>query len=64
MFVFTPEEEANDDDFAKRLASLGDVYVNEAFSVDHRSHASTVGIPQISPRLYGIVVGKGNSCIK
>jgi phosphoglycerate kinase len=38
-------EEANDPDFAKALAELADVYVNDAFGTAHRSHASTVGVP-------------------
>jgi phosphoglycerate kinase len=41
---FQPGEEANDPDFAKRLASLGDLYVNDAFGAAHRAHASTEGI--------------------
>jgi phosphoglycerate kinase len=41
---FHPEEEKNDDEFAKQLASLCDVYVNDAFGAAHRAHASTVGI--------------------
>src|SRR2546421_10649148 len=41
---FQPVEEANDPDFAKELASLGDLYVNDAFGAAHRAHASTVGI--------------------
>lgn len=41
---FHPEEEQNDDDFARSLASLFDVYVNDAFGAAHRAHASTVGI--------------------
>ncbi|HKC66453.1 MAG TPA: phosphoglycerate kinase [Pyrinomonadaceae bacterium] len=41
---FHPEEEKNDDAFAKQLASLCDVYVNDAFGAAHRAHASTVGI--------------------
>jgi phosphoglycerate kinase len=41
---FTPAEEANDDNFAKGLASYADVYVNDAFGSAHRAHASTVGI--------------------
>src|SRR2546429_1703856 len=41
---FQPGEEANDHDFAKALASLGDLYVNDAFGAAHRAHASTVGI--------------------
>src|SRR5205814_1597471 len=43
---FDPREEANDPEFAKELASLGDVYVNEAFADSHRAHASIVGIPK------------------
>ncbi len=41
---FHPEEEKNDSDFAKKLASLADVYVNDAFGTAHRAHASTAGI--------------------
>ena len=41
---FHPEEEKNDDNFAKQLASLCDVYVNDAFGTAHRAHASTAGI--------------------
>jgi phosphoglycerate kinase len=41
---FSPAEEANDDAFAKGLASYADVYVNDAFGTAHRAHASTVGI--------------------
>src|SRR6266496_4420504 len=41
---FQPGEEANDPNFAKALAELGDLYVNDAFGVAHRAHASTVGI--------------------
>ena len=41
---FHSEEEANDPDFAKALASLGEVYVNDAFGTAHRAHASTEGV--------------------
>lgn len=41
---FHPEEEKNDDEFARQLASLCDVYVNDAFGAAHRAHASTAGI--------------------
>src|ERR1700746_1405335 len=41
---FQPREEANDPNFAKAVASLGDLYVNDAFGAAHRAHASTVGI--------------------
>lgn len=42
----TPEEESNDAQFASFLASLADLYVNDAFSVSHRAHASVVGITE------------------
>lgn len=48
-------EKANDPKFAKQLAGLGDVYVNEAFAVAHRSHASIVGIPQHLPSAPGLL---------
>ena len=41
---FHPEEEKNDENFSRELASLGDVYINDAFGTAHRSHASIVGI--------------------
>ena len=41
---FHNEEEANDDEYARTLASYGDVYVNDAFGTAHRAHASTVGV--------------------
>src|SRR5215472_3313879 len=45
---FHPGEEKNDKEFAKQLAALGDVFVNDAFSASHREHASTVGIVTVS----------------
>lgn len=47
---FHPEEEANDADFAARLAKLGDFYVNDAFGAAHRAHASTAGIASFVPK--------------
>jgi phosphoglycerate kinase len=47
---FHKEEEKNDDAFAKQLAKLCDVYVNDAFGAAHRAHASTVGITKFVPR--------------
>lgn len=41
---FHPEEEANDPEFARKLARLGDLYVNDAFGTAHRAHASTAGV--------------------
>ncbi|MBV8639846.1 MAG: phosphoglycerate kinase [Verrucomicrobia bacterium] len=46
---FFEEEEANDDGFAKALAKLGDVYVNDAFGAAHRAHASTAGVARHMP---------------
>jgi phosphoglycerate kinase len=46
---FHPEEEANDPDFSKELASLGEIYVNDAFGTAHRAHASTEGITHYMP---------------
>jgi phosphoglycerate kinase len=47
---FHPEEEKNDPGFAKQLASLADVYVNDAFGTAHRAHASTVGMIAFAPK--------------
>src|SRR5438270_13536557 len=45
---FQPGEEANDPEFAKALAKLGDLYVNDAFGAAHRAHASTAGITKFN----------------
>lgn len=50
---FHAGEEANDAEFAKALASLGDIYVNDAFSASHRAHASVVGIADYLPAYAG-----------
>lgn len=49
-----PGEEGNSETFAKRLASKADIYVNEAFSVSHREHASIVGVPKLLPSFIGL----------
>jgi len=51
---FHPEEEENDLNFAKQLVKLGDIFVNEAFAVSHRTHASMVGIPRFLPSVAGL----------
>lgn len=51
-------EKENDQTFAQELASLGEVYVNEAFSASHREHASTVGVPAYIPGYAGIQLEK------
>lgn len=53
---FDPREEANDPAFAQELAALADVYVNDAFSVCHRAHASIVGVPALLPSAMGLRV--------
>lgn len=50
---FWKGEEENDVVFAKHLASLGDIYINDAFSASHRAHASIVGIPKLIPAYAG-----------
>ncbi len=56
---FHSEEEANDPDFSKQLASLADVYVNDAFGSAHRAHASTVGmVSQLPISAAGLLMDK------
>ncbi len=53
---FHPEEETNDPEFAKQLASYADIYVNDAFGTAHRAHASTVGIAELLPAYAGLLM--------
>ena len=53
---FYAEEEKNDNKFAKHLASFGDIYVNDAFSCSHRSHASIVKISKFLPSFSGLQI--------
>jgi len=53
---FHREEEANDPAFARQLASLADVYVNDAFGTAHRAHASTAGIAAYLPAVAGLLM--------
>ena len=55
---FHPEEEKNDQGFAKELASFAEVYVNDAFGTCHRAHASTEGITKYLPSVAGFLVSK------
>ena len=50
---FDKREKDNDKDFAKELSTLGDIYVNEAFSASHRAHTSIVGVPKLLPSYAG-----------
>jgi len=53
---FHSGEEENDADFSKQLASLGDVYINDAFGTAHRAHSSTVGVADYLPAFAGFLM--------
>ena len=55
---FHAEEEKNDPDFAKALASFGEVFVNDAFGTAHRAHASTAGVADYLPAVSGYLIKK------
>jgi 3-phosphoglycerate kinase len=55
---FYKEEEENDRSFSKKLASLADVFCNDAFGVSHRAHASTVGVTEFLPSVAGLLLEK------
>jgi phosphoglycerate kinase len=55
---FHPEEEENGAEFARALASLADIYVNDAFGTAHRAHASVVGITRYLPAVAGLLLEK------
>jgi phosphoglycerate kinase len=55
---FYPEEERNDPDFARALARLAEVFVNDAFAAAHRAHASTVGVAAYLPAAAGLLMEK------
>ncbi len=55
---YRKEEEKNDDEFAKELADLAEIYVNDAFGTSHRAHASNVGVSKYLPSALGLLVEK------
>lgn len=55
---FYAEEEKNDPEFAENLASLGEIYVNDAFGTAHRAHASTTGVADYLPAVSGFLMEK------
>ena len=55
---FHKEEEKNDPEFAKKLASLAEIYVNDAFGTAHRAHASTAGVADYLPAVCGYLIEK------
>lgn len=61
---FYPEEKQNDKQFAQKLATLADVYVNDAFAICHRAEASLVGTPQLLPSYGGLQLKEEIAMIK
>ena len=61
---FYKEEENNDPIFAKKLASLADIYVDDAFGTAHRKHASNYGVAKLLPNAVGFLMGKEINAIK
>jgi phosphoglycerate kinase len=55
---FYPEEKSNDPTFARKLASLADIFVNDAFGAAHRAHASVVGVAEHLPAVAGFLMEK------
>lgn len=55
---FDSREEENDEEFSKELASLADIYVNDAFGTCHRKHASTYGVARLLPNAIGFLISK------
>ena len=61
---FNPGEAVNDPDFAKQLAGLADIFVNDAFGTAHREHASTVGVANYLPAVAGLLLEKEVSMLE
>ena len=61
---FNDGEESNDREFSKKISSLGDIYVNDAFSCSHRSHASVDGITKHIPSYFGLQITEEINALK
>ena len=61
---FNEGEETNDSDFSKKISTLGDIYVNDAFSCSHRSHASVEGITKYIPSYFGLQITEEINALK
>ncbi|MGS0745850.1 phosphoglycerate kinase [Syntrophomonas erecta subsp. sporosyntropha] len=61
---FHPEEEKNDREFSRHLASLGDIFINDAFGSAHRAHASTAGVAEFLPACAGFLMEKEVSMLR
>lgn len=55
---FDFREEENDPDFAKELAAMGDIYINDDFATSHRAHTSIIGLPALLPAYVGLRLGE------
>jgi phosphoglycerate kinase len=60
---FHPEEERNDQEFARQLATLADLYVDDAFATAHRAHASTEGVARLLPNAAGLLMERELSAL-
>ena len=61
---FNEGEESNDSKFSKKISSLGDIYINDAFSCSHRSHASIEGITKYIPSYFGLQIAEEINALK
>ncbi len=61
---FNQGEESNDSKFAKKMSNLGDIYINDAFSCSHRSHASIEGITKYIPSYFGLQITEEINALK
>ena len=61
---FNEGEELNDNNFAKKISTLGDIYVNDAFSCSHRSHASVEGVTKYIPSYFGLQITQEINALK
>ena len=61
---FNEGEELNDNEFSKKISNLGDIYVNDAFSCSHRSHASVEGITKYIPSYFGLQITEEINALK
>jgi len=61
---FNEGEESNDREFSKKISSLGDIYINDAFSCSHRSHASVEGITKYIPSYFGLQINEEIKALK
>ena len=61
---FNKGEETNDTEFSKKISTLGDIYVNDAFSCSHRSHASVEGITRYIPSYFGLQITEEINALK